>query len=763
MNSNLFHPIVFLLVTTGFLAGCGQRETSPSLESLLSQAGTSPASQAQKPTPVPTIPPLADVEQKISMPPFCIYVSPSACSFVLFTDGQPVFQTNAVSAKGLVPDLPDGTYQLLLSADGYEVIHETLELNSQASPIYFSMKKLSGTLKIKSNAGVLVTVRKKNGDSWRLGRTDSYGIFNAVLQEGSYNLTLSKKGFYPLSEQQTIRAGRPVRIEEVLAPMPGQIWLASPRLATVWEGTNELGVTETSITNLAAGKHVLSIRAPGYKTAQMTVTITPGASLPLVAPTLSPAVGDVAVMLKSSVASDSLFDSLEKTVRLNEIIHTQIDNTVHFAQVPYGAHDVFVSVPSYTMTTQPPSVLVDDENTNRVDVMMTPQPAHLTITVPRATALIYQGTNALGYTGRPLYLPAFQSQQLELYCPGYQTTSFSVPPLAPGIKTNYTVNLIPEVLIEDLVIIEDAEYPPLEHLAAGSYDAQFRQKRWVEESGYPLEVTTSKARIPFRLIPAGSFQMGSSMAETGRERDESQPLTEENEKTRNEVELPHSCYIGKTEITQKQWRKVMGENPAAMKDAGFDAPVESVSWEDCQDFLYSLCDLEGVPQGTYRLLTEAEWEYACRAGTKAATYAGDCEYLGENNAPELGKVAWYAGNSGVDYPGAWPSGDWPEKQENHLKAGTHSVAQKLPNAWGLYDMLGNVWEWCEDRYFPLYPPGPLVNPSGPDDGRARVCRGGAWYTNAKRCRSAERYQNTPLYTENNLGLRIARKLPELTH
>jgi formylglycine-generating enzyme required for sulfatase activity len=196
-----------------------------------------------------------------------------------------------------------------------------------------------------------------------------------------------------------------------------------------------------------------------------------------------------------------------------------------------------------------------------------------------------------------------------------------------------------------------------------------------------------------------------------------------------------------------------------MKGAGPKAPVENISWEECREFCANLCRIEGVPEGTYRLLTEPEWEYSCRAGTQDPTYIGICEIIGENNAPDLDRIAWYSGNSGVVYKEGWNSAGWPEKQYDHRRAGTQPVGLKQPNAWGLYDMLGNVWEWTADRYLPIYPPGILRDPGSPEHGSARVCRGGAWYTKPVRSRAAERYENSALYRASNLGVRIARRIP----
>ncbi len=176
-----------------------------------------------------------------------------------------------------------------------------------------------------------------------------------------------------------------------------------------------------------------------------------------------------------------------------------------------------------------------------------------------------------------------------------------------------------------------------------------------------------------------------------------------------------------------------------------------------QDFVRRLNDLK--PGLSLGLPSEARWEYACRAGTIEATYAGEMEIVGENNAPVLDAIAWYRGNSGVDFEleNGFDSSNWPEKQYQHTRAGTHPVAQKAPNRWGLYDMLGNVWEWCEDHWHDSYTRAPRDGSAWLGGGAARrVIRGGSWHDVARDARAACRDHDDPTDRDDDLGFRCAR-------
>jgi formylglycine-generating enzyme required for sulfatase activity len=218
--------------------------------------------------------------------------------------------------------------------------------------------------------------------------------------------------------------------------------------------------------------------------------------------------------------------------------------------------------------------------------------------------------------------------------------------------------------------------------------------------------------MEFVLIPAGTFMMGAPDWDTN---------AADWEKPVHRVTISQPFYLGKYPVTQAQWKAVIGNNPSRF-EGNPNHPVETVSWDDVQAFLRQLNERE--EGGDYRLPTEAQWEYACRAGTETPRYHQDID-----------AIAWYRANS-IGQP--------------------HPVGQKLPNAWGLYDMLGNVWERVQDWYAAdYYRYSPTIAPQGPDAGAGRVNRGGGWRNDARNVRAACRFWYDPGSRSGNLGFRCS--------
>jgi formylglycine-generating enzyme required for sulfatase activity len=232
--------------------------------------------------------------------------------------------------------------------------------------------------------------------------------------------------------------------------------------------------------------------------------------------------------------------------------------------------------------------------------------------------------------------------------------------------------------------------PALERLLAnpGASAPQFRLR------------TNPKDGLQYVWIPPGTFTMGCSPGDLE---------CADNEKPAHRATITKGFWLGQTEVTQAAWQRVLGTDPSWNK--GANLPVEQVSWNEAQAYCHAVGG---------RLPTEAEWEYAARAGSGQSRYG------------DIGRIAWYAGNSG---------------------GRPHEVAQKEANAWGLYDMLGNVWEWAADWFGEYYGKGSTVDPRGPPSGWDRALRGGSWYYDPRGARVSDRYRLQPGYGNNKIGLR----------
>jgi formylglycine-generating enzyme required for sulfatase activity len=219
-------------------------------------------------------------------------------------------------------------------------------------------------------------------------------------------------------------------------------------------------------------------------------------------------------------------------------------------------------------------------------------------------------------------------------------------------------------------------------------------------------ITVNGVSFVMIKVEGGTFQMGSTTGDS-------------NERPVHQVTLTNDYYIGETEVTQELWKAVMGNNPSSFKGSD-QLPVERVFWNDCQTFITKLNELTGK---TFRLPTEAEWEFAARGGNASQGYT----YSGSNT---VGDVAWY----------------------NVYQ--TIKVATKAPNELGIYDMSGNVWEWCQDWYRSSYSSSAQTNPTGPTSGSYRVKRGGSWHLSGLDCRVSSRSYSAPSYTNGTIGLRL---------
>ena len=304
------------------------------------------------------------------------------------------------------------------------------------------------------------------------------------------------------------------------------------------------------------------------------------------------------------------------------------------------------------------------------------------------------GSNGVAQTTLPVGQHSFV-----VACDGYESEEGTVK-LKASASSNLQITLSKEATA--------IQQSPVSHPIVAQQPVAQTPVTNVENISIPVKDGIS---IDMVRVEAGTFTMGAT-AEMKEPYDWEKPT--------HRVTLTNDYYIDKYEVTQVLWQAVMGNNPSKFK--GDNLPVEKVSWDDCQEFISKLNRITGK---TFRLPTEAEWEYAARGGKKSRGY----QYSGSNN---LSDVAWYGDNSGNK---------------------THAVGTKQPNELGIYDMSGNVWEWCQDLYG-RYSSYSQTNPTGANNGLYRMNRGGSWGVNAWNCRSSGRDNITPGSRYNYLGLRL---------
>ena len=322
-----------------------------------------------------------------------------------------------------------------------------------------------------------------------------------------------------------------------------------------------------------------------------------------------------------------------------------------------------------------------------------------------------RGNNGVAKTTLPVGQHSFV-----VFCDGYESEEGTVK-LKASAPSNLQITLTRESVGAGIVNQQQSE----NQQSSNTYVASSSNN----SSGFPSVASGSNAiSIPVKdgisiemvKVEAGTFMMGATS-----EMKDSYDDPDSDEKPVHQVTLTNDYYMGKYEVTQALWQAVMGSNPSNFK--GDNLPVEKVSWNDCQEFISKLNSLTGRK---FRLPTEAEWEYAARGGKKRRGY----QYSGSSNITD---VAWYDGNSGSK---------------------THPVGTKQANELGIYDMTGNVWEWCQDWYG-SYSSSSQTNPTGAVSGAHRVYRGGSWDFYAGRCRLSYRRYGTPDYRNSILGLRLA--------
>ena len=491
---------------------------------------------------------------------------------------------------------------------------------------------------------------------------DEGGVVTTVLQAGTYSYSVSAKMYHSQSGTFTV-AGAKVQKSVALAPAFGYLSVGGGMVngATVFVNDENIGTAPVKSDKLASGEHSVRIVKDKYKPYSTTVTVRDSETTTL-APTLS---ADFATVTLTTASGATIWvNGVEKG---SGSWSGELSTGTYIFEARQSGHrsaqisKTIAATPSRQSYAIPaPTPIVGS-----VDIISSPAMADITL-----------DGKAVGTTPLKLSSLLVGQHKITVSKSGYQPYTTTVT-IAEGRTATVNATLTKQV----------AQAPST-----------------------PSSGSANFGDIEMVFVKGGTFTMGAT-SEQGSDAYSDETPT-------HSVTLS-DFYIGKYEVTQAQWRAVMGNNPSYFK--GDNLPVECVSWNDIQKFIKKLNAQTGK---NFRLPTEAEWEYAARGGNQSRGY----KYSGSNDRNN----AWYEDNS---------------------SSKTHPVGQKQPNELGIYDMSGNVWEWCQDWYG-SYSSSSQTNPTGPSSGSSRVLRGGSWYRNAGGCRVSYRFYDSPGSSNFNRGFRL---------
>ena len=555
--------------------------------------------------------------------------------------------------------------------------------------------------------------------------------FYKKLTYGTYNYRVKKSLYH--DEVGIVKVDNTRIVQDLmLRPAFGSLKVTSNpsnAIVTIDSDSREF-VTPCTIEQLASGRYKINIVAPRYAAVTREVEITDGK------------LSSLDVMLDARFAKVTISTLPGASIKINGQVKGRGSYSEELGE---GIYDIEVSLESHRSVTRQIEVVAKQPQI----ITLEPTPIYGSLDIESQPMFANVTINGKSYGDTPLSIEnmLIGDYEVVLSKPGCATVTKRVTITEKNQSTvEATLPQGREMTIRsdasgDEVFVDGVKLgvtPLTSNLAFGKHTVElhragkttktdvditthgsqkeivltFLMPRWSSSATASQKQVIQKLIDDMVMVEGGTFTMGAT-SEQGRD-------AFVYEKPTHIVTLS-DYMIAKTEVTQELWHAVMGSNPSYFK--GDNLPVEQVSWDDCQKFIKKLNSMTGL---NFRLPTEAEWEYATRGGNKSKGY----KYSGSN---DISSVAWYDGNS---------------------SSKTHSVATKSPNELGLYDMSGNVWEWCSDWYGD-YSSGSQTNPKGPSSGSNRVGRGGSWSGNAGYCRVSYRVGNLPDSRGINLGLRLA--------
>ena len=557
------------------------------------------------------------------------------------------------------------------------------------------------------------------------GKLEGSGHYSKRLIVGNYTLEIKKAMYHDITENIEVKAGEPLTKQYKLQPAFGGITIeTSPESGAevTVDGTPTGKTTPCTLGQLPSGEHLISLRREWYEPKKFRIIVEDGKS--------------------QNITQELIPTFVEVTITTNPIADIYIDmqkvgNGTYTGRVKTGIHTFEARKDKHHTDRKKEEIILD----NIYNINLSPIPKYGTLKVvsePFDANITLNGKDS-GTTPKTFYDLLVGEYTLSLSKSGYATYAKTVT-ITEGetesINTKLsstkqvTINSTPQGAKLYINNNYKGTTPITTGLSFDNHKLKLTKDKYhdlqiskivsetTNQFNFELEIiipqtlTSSFGNIEFIFVKGGTFRMGSNNGD-----DDEKPI---------HTVTVDDFYIGKYEVTQKQWKEIMGNNPSYFK--GDNLPVGNVRWNDVQKFIEKLNQKTGK---NYRLPTEAEWEYAARGGVETIHESSQTKYAGSNN---IGDVAWYSSNSGSK---------------------THAVGTKQANELGIYDMSGNVWEWCSDWYG-SYSSGSQNNPQGASSGSGRVLRGGSWLLNTSYCRIANRLGYYPGPSSGYDGFRLVR-------
>ncbi len=597
-------------------------------------------------------------------------------------------------------ELADGDYEVVVQAEGFQPVVTRIRVVGDDRDQEVRLVPLRGRLEIVTSPGARATVVDDRGRPVDVGTADAQGrlVSDNTLRVGRYTLRLEAENRIGAELPVELAVGRTAHVRHLLDPQPGRIRVVSvPSGAEVFLNDDPVGFTPTTVENVPVGQPVrVRVARAGYRPGEMELSLAPGEVRTLNAGTLAAEAGAIDFTLAGAADGVANFEVFLDARPARPVWGGE---TWRIEGVEPGEHRLEIRRRDHESWSG--AATIRDGEVTRIEAALAPLPATLALAVSgvKSFEVLVDGVAARPEDGR-FSLPPGEAVWVTLRAPGAPDTSRSFN-LAPNARETWSVELkIPQ-----------------------------------PERGRPW--TVPDLGLTMVWAPPGEFAMGSPAGEVDRDADEG-PATI--------VRFTQGFWIGKAEVAQDEWQAIMGNNPSAFASAGPRAPVEQVSWDDAVEFCRRLNERERaigrLPDGfAYGLPTEAQWEFACRAGTTTAFAFGDSLEATQAN-----------------FDGTQPYGARAKPGANRqttMQTGSFSA-----NALGLYDMHGNVWEWCADVYGEQLPGGTVGDPTAPAGGVYRVARGGGWASEGAHCRSANRLMFAARHSWNDLGFRLALRAVE---